>query len=233
MDLLHGFVVYFFFVSTVPSNHAKMMPMYIDVCFDLICPWCYIGTHRLQRALGLRPALQVELNWRPFILNPTMPPDGMNHRGYLLNKLGTEARVRRLLGALEVIGQSEEINFDFEAIRQTPNTTDGHRLVRYANAFGQGELIVEALFRAYFVEGRNIGDLNELCAIGQSVGLDSKEVKAYLASSTDMDWVSRQNDITHRLGINGVPCYVNNEELAMQGAQPAEVIARLLDAATA
>ena len=207
--------------------------MNIDVCFDLICPWCYIGKRRVQGALGLRPSLQAELHWRPFLLNPTMHPQGMDHKGYLLSKFGSEARVRRLLGALQATGQTEEIDFHFDDIEQTPNTTHAHRLVRFGSEFGQGEPLVEALFRAYFVEGRNIGDLEELNAIGQSVGLDSKAVETYLYSDVDVEWVNNQNQVTHRLGINGVPCFVVNNEMALQGAQPAEVLARLLDAAAA
>jgi len=210
-----------------------MLNMYIDVSFDLICPWCYIGKRRLQRALGLRPALQAELNWRPFMLNPLMPPDGMDHMSYLLNKFGSEARVRRLLGALEVTGQSEEIPFKFDDIQQTPNTQNAHRLVHYSGDFGHGEPIVEALFRAYFVEGRDIGDLDELSAIGRSVGLDGLALETYLESSVDVDWVQEQNQVTHRRGVNGVPCYIINGEMALQGAHPAEVLARLLDAAAA
>ncbi|MBL4692641.1 MAG: DsbA family oxidoreductase [Magnetovibrio sp.] len=207
--------------------------MNIDVCIDLICPWCYIGKRRLQRALGLRPALQAHLKWQPFMLNPTMPETGMDRKGYLLNKFGTESRVRRLLGALEVTGQSEEINFNFDTIENTPNTRNAHRLVRYADAFGQSEPVVEALFRAYFVEGQDIGDMGVLCAVGGSVGLVQKDLEGYLESSQDVAWVDQQNAITHQLGINGVPCYVINGEMALQGAQPAEVLARLLDAAAA
>lgn len=162
-----------------------------------------------------------------------MSPGGMDHKGYLLNKFGSEARIRRLLGALEVTGQSEDISFNFKDIEQMPNTVNAHRLVRYGSECGQGEPVVEALFRAYFVEGRNIGDLEVLNAIGQSVGLDSKSVETYLASQADIEWVTAQNDVTHRIGINGVPCFVLNGEMALQGAQPAEVIARLLDAASA
>lgn len=207
--------------------------MDIDVCIDLVCPWCYIGKRRLQRALGLRPALQAHLHWRPFMLTPSMPPSGMERKGYLLNKFGTESRVRRLLGALEVTGQSEEINFNFDAIENTPNSQNAHRLVRYATAVGQGEPVVEALFRAYFEEARDIGSLDVLCAIGSSTGLIQDDVEAYLSSSQDVAWVNEQNELSHRLGINGVPCYVINDEMALQGAQPAEVLARLLDAAAA
>ena len=207
--------------------------MQIDVFFDPICPWCYIGKRRLQRALGQRPAISAQLNWRPFMLNPEMPPQGMEREAYLLHKLGTEARVRRLLGALEATGQSEEIGFNFDGIRHTPATQDAHRLVKYASEHGQGEQVVESLFRAFFVEGRDIGLFDELSAIGRAVGLDGGALDAYLDSSTDSSWIIEQNSQAHRMGVNGVPCFLLNGELALQGAQQPEILARLLDAAAA
>jgi predicted DsbA family dithiol-disulfide isomerase len=207
--------------------------MQIDVFFDPICPWCFIGKRRLQHALGQRPAISAALNWRPFMLNPDMPPQGMERHAYLLHKFGTEARVRRLLGALEATGQSEEIGFNFEDIQHTPATHDAHRLVKYATEHGQGEPVVESLFRAFFIEGRDIGLLDELSAIGRSVGLDGGALDAYLDSTVDASWVIEQNSHAHRLGVNGVPCFLFNNELALQGAQPPEILARLLDAAAA
>lgn len=205
--------------------------MQISVFFDPICPWCYIGKRRLQRALGLRPAISAELIWQPFMLNPDMPPQGMERQTYLLHKFGTEARVRRLLGALEATGQSDEISFNFDGIRHTPATFDAHRLVKYAAEHGQGEAVVESLFRAFFVEGRDIGLLDELSAIGRAVGLDGGALDAFLDSTVDIDWVIEQNSNAHRLGVNGVPCFLFNGELALQGAQQPEILARLLDAA--
>lgn len=207
--------------------------MQIDVFFDPICPWCFIGKRRLQRALGQRPAISAALNWRPFMLNPDMPPQGMERHAYLLHKFGTEARVRRLLGALEVTGQSEEIDFKFDDIQHTPATHDAHRLVKYAAEHGQDEPVVENLFRAFFIEGRDIGLLDELSAIGRSVGLDGGALDAYLDSTVDASWVIEQNSQAHRLGVNGVPCFLFNDELALQGAQPPNILARLLDAAAA
>lgn len=207
--------------------------MQIDVFFDPICPWCFIGKRRLQRALGQRPGISAVLNWRPFMLNPDMPPQGMERHAYLLHKFGTEARVRRLLGALEATGQSEEIGFNFDDIQHTPATHDAHRLVKYAAEHGQGEPMVENLFRSFFIEGRNIGLLDELSAIGRSVGLDGGALDAYLDSTVDASWVIEQNSQAHRLGVNGVPCFLFNDELALQGAQPSDILARLLDAAAA
>ena len=207
--------------------------MQIDVCYDPICPWCYIGKRRLQRALGLRPAISATLHWRPFMLNPDMPPAGMERSAYLLHKFGTEARVRRLLGALEATGQTEEIAFQFDDIHHTPSTVTAHRLVHYADEHGLAEPVVESLFRSHFLEGRNIGDLDELSAIGRLVGLEGGALDAYLDSSSDVSWVREQNALAHRLGVNGVPCFLLDGELALQGAQPPEILARLLDAAAA
>ncbi|HEY9080881.1 DsbA family oxidoreductase [Magnetovibrio sp.] len=207
--------------------------MQIDVFFDPICPWCFIGKRRLQRALGLRASISATLTWRPFMLNPEMPPAGMERHAYLLNKFGTESRVRRLLGALEATGQSEEIAFQFDRIHHTPNTVNAHRLVHYADEFGLAESVVERLYQAYFLEGRDTGDLDELSAIGRSVSLESSALDAYLDSSTDVSWVREQNALAHRMGVNGVPCFLVDGQLALQGAQPPEVLARLLDAGAA
>ena len=207
--------------------------MRIDVFFDPICPWCFIGKRRLQRALGQRPAISAVLAWRPFMLNPDMPQGGMERQAYLLHKFGTEARVRRLLGSLEETGQSEEIDFNFDGIRHTPNTSDAHRLVRYAAEHGLGEQAVESLFRGFFIEGRDIGLFDELGAIGRSIGLDGGALDAYLDSSADAEWVQDHNSLAHRLGVNGVPCFLLDGQLALQGAQQPEILARLLDAAAA
>jgi predicted DsbA family dithiol-disulfide isomerase len=220
-------------ISTTRFWREMITPMQIDVFFDPICPWCYIGKRRLQRALGLRPAISAQLSWRPFMLNPDMPPQGMERHAYMLHKFGTEARVRRLLGALEATGQSEEIGFNFGNIHHTPATQDAHRLVKYASENGRGEAVVESLFHAFFVEGRDIGLFDELSAIGRSVGLDGGALDAYLDSTIDAGWVLEQNSVAHRLGVNGVPCFLFNDELALQGAQQPDILARLLDAAAA
>ncbi|MCW8915527.1 MAG: DsbA family oxidoreductase [Magnetovibrio sp.] len=207
--------------------------MQIDVFFDPICPWCFIGKRRLQRALGQRSSLSVDLTWRPFMLNPEMPPTGMERNDYLLHKFGTQARVRRLLGALEETGQSEEISFNFDRIEHTPSTVNAHRLVRYASEHGLGEQVVERLFCSYFQDGLNIGEMEELSAIGRSIGLEGGPLDMYLDSTLDVEWVLEQNSKAHRNGVNGVPCFMVDGQLALQGAQPPEILARLLDAAAA
>ena len=205
--------------------------MRIDVIFDSVCPWCYIGKRRLEKALPLRPGLEPDITWRPFLLNPEMPPEGIDRAIYLVRKFGSEARVRRVYGAIADAGQSEEIDFAFDSIRQTPNSVDSHRLVRFAgDAAGDA---VEALFQAYFLRGENIGERDVLVGIGTGIGLDGHTLRAYLESDTDIDDVLAENTRAHRLGINGVPAYVIDGTMVISGAQDPAILARVMDVARA
>ena len=209
--------------------------MVIDAYFDPICPWCYIGKRRLAQALALRPNIRATINWRPFLLNPDMPENGIRRDHYLLGKFGSEARVRRLLGALEEFGQSEEIDFKFSNISYTPSTIDAHRLVHYAAIKNPNtdtaDKIVEMLFSAFFNKGFDIGNYDVLLNIGTTAGLDKQGVEKALDGDVNSNWVIEENAKAHRLGINGVPCYIIDNQFAIQGAQPANVMVRLLDSA--
>jgi len=209
--------------------------MDIDAYFDPICPWCYIGKRRLSQSLALRPNIKATINWRPFLLNPDMPEHGMRRDHYLLGKFGSEGRVRRLLGALEEFGQSEEIDFQFSNIEHTPSTVDAHRLVRFANtANGETDYtdkIVELLFHAFFNQGLDIGDYDVLLDIGINAGFKKNDVAKALDGEIESDWVMEENAKAHRLGINGVPCYIIDKRFAIQGAQPPMVMAKILDSA--
>ncbi len=211
-----------------------MHSMHIDAYFDPICPWCYIGKRRMEQALALRPNIKTAISWRPFLLNPDMPQSGMKRDVYLLSKFGSEARVRRLLGALEEFGQSEEIEFQFNNINQTPSTIDAHRLARFAAINNDAETVdkvVEFLFHAFFNQGLNIGDFDVLLDIGIKAGIEKNLVEDALDGKIESDWVMEENAKAHRLGINGVPCFIINNRFALQGAQPPMVIAKLFDSA--
>ena len=208
--------------------------MHIDAYFDPICPWCYIGKRRMEQALALRPHMDISISWRPFLLNPDMPQQGMERDIYLLGKFGSQARVRRLLGALEEFGQSEEIEFQFDGIDQTPATVDAHRLVRFAEINNNAEIadnIVELLFHAFFNQGLNIGDFDVLLDIGIKAGIEKNMVEGVLDGKIESSWVMDENAKAHRLGINGVPCYIIDNRFALQGAQPPMVMAKLFDSA--
>jgi predicted DsbA family dithiol-disulfide isomerase len=207
--------------------------MEIDIIFDTVCPWCYIGKRRLEMALSMRPQIRVKLNWRPFLLNPEMPPEGIDRTAYLVKKFGSESRTNRIYGTIGEAGQSVEIDFAFERIGKTPNSVDSHRLVRFAHERGLADEVVEALFVEFFINGRDIGDLRVLTEIGAANGLDAQEVKAYLNTDADVGAIHDENVRAHRLGINGVPSFAFNEKFVISGAQEPQVLARMLDAALA
>jgi predicted DsbA family dithiol-disulfide isomerase len=206
-------------------------PLSIDVVHDLVCPWCFLGLRRLMRTLRRRPDLIFELSWRPFLLNPDMPRGGMSRAEYVVRKFGGEDRARRLYASIADIGRAEGMAFRFDRIRRTPSSVDAHRLVRWASGYGRGTEMVEALFSAHFTDGLDIGDMQALASVAASCGLDAGAAARFLASDAEIDSVHGENLRAHRLGINGVPCFVVGGRHAIAGAQEPEVIERLLDVA--
>jgi predicted DsbA family dithiol-disulfide isomerase len=205
--------------------------MQIDIIYDPVCPWCYIGKRRLEQALRLRPSVEATTRWRPFLLNPEMPPDGIDRTAYLMNKFGSEARVWRTYRAIAEAGQSVEIDFAFERIGQMPSSVNSHRLVYFADRQGKADATVETLFLAFFVNGQNIGNIDVLLKVGENLGLDVGALGLYLDGDTDVAMVHDENARAHRMGINGVPSFIFDGEHAISGAQSPEVLARVLDAA--
>ena len=203
----------------------------VEVVHDLVCPWCYLGTRRLIRTIRRRPDLLVDLVWRPFLLNPDMPRVGMSRSDYVVRKFGGEDRARRLYTSITEIGRAEGVQFRFDRVRRTPSSVDAHRLVRWAARFGRADGVVEALFAAHFSDGRDLGDAAVLSAVAASCGLDPAAARAMLGSDAELDGVHADNLRAHRLGINGVPCFVVAGRHAIAGAQEPEVIERLLDVA--
>ncbi len=204
----------------------------IEIVHDLVCPWCYLGVRRLIRTLRRRPDILFELTWRPFLLNPDMPRVGMSRPDYVVRKFGGEDRARRLYATITEVGRNEGIQFRFDRIRRTPSSIDAHRLVRYATRYGRADEMVEALFAAHFTDGYDLGDHEVLGAIASAFGMDQLAVRRFLASDEEAEAVHADNLRAHRLGINGVPCFVLDGNHAIAGAQEPEVIERLLDIAT-
>ncbi len=205
----------------------------VEVVHDLVCPWCYLGIRRLFRTVSRRPDLLVDVTWRPFLLNPDMPKGGMSRTDYVMRKFGGEERARRMYASITDIGRVEGVMFRFDRIRRTPPSVDAHRLVRWGTAFGRGDELVEALFAAHFSDGKDIGDPSVLAAVAASCGLRPAAARAFLASGAETDTIHADNLRAHRLGINGVPCFVVSGCHAIAGAQEPEVIERLLDVAAA
>lgn len=205
--------------------------MRIQIIFDPGCPWCYIGKRQLERALAMRPDTRPQLEWWPFLLNPDLPPEGIDRTTYLIRKFGSEARVGRIHVAIADVGQSVEIDFAFDRIRRTPNTVNAHRLIRFAGLYKRADRMVEALFYNHFVRGRDIGDVGVLIQIGSEIGLDTRLLRMYLRSDADLAMIYAENARAHRLGINGVPAFVFNGAMVTCGAQEPAVLARIIDVA--
>ncbi|MBV8868916.1 MAG: DsbA family oxidoreductase [Acetobacteraceae bacterium] len=203
----------------------------VEVVHDLVCPWCFLGTRRLMRTLRRRPDLLIDLIWRPFLLNPDMPRGGMPRPEYVIRKFGGEDRARRLYASIGEIGRNEGVLFRFDRIRRTPSSLDAHRLVKFAARHGRADALVEALFSAHFTDGLDIGNAASLALIAGACGLDRTAVRTFLAGEQEADAVHADNLRAHRLGINGVPCFVVAGHHAIAGAQEPEVIERLLDVA--
>lgn len=196
--------------------------MRIDIYSDIVCPWCYVGKRRLERALT-SVGSDVHVVWRPFQLNPMMPSDGMDRTTYLKAKFGSLEAFGRMEEQLLAAGTEEQIPFALEKIQLTPNTFAAHRLVWHVAQQGKQDEVVEALFRSYFVEGENIGDLKTLAHAAAEAGLDRTGIEKFLASEKGVVEVKAEEAVGRRLGIRGVPYFVLNGRVAISGAQPPNV----------
>ena len=203
----------------------------IEVVHDFVCPWCYLGQRRLLAALAQRPDVPFELVWRPFLLNPDIPREGVSRQDYVSRKYGGEDRARRLYASVTELGRHSGITFRFDRITRIPPSTDAHRLAGWAARFGLAAAMVEALFAAHFTAGADLGDLETLAGLAGLVGLDRAAASAFLHDDDGTVPVHADNLAAHRRGIGGVPCFVFGGRLAVSGAQESEVFQRLLDVA--
>jgi len=200
--------------------------MQLDVIADPICPWCYVGQRHLEEALRRRPFRDLDIRWRPFMLDPSIPPEGIERKAYYKTRYGSEARAMQTVGPAIELGAKAGIRFAFNKIARIPNTLDAHRLILWASEDERAEAVLTLLFRGYFEEGADIGDRRVLASIADQVGLDAKRIAALLESDTDVSTVIDQDRATRALGINGVPCLLVDEKYALMGAQdPANLVA--------
>lgn len=216
------------------AREASDAAIRIDVVSDVMCPWCLIGKRRLERALAMLD-VPVDLRWRPFQLDPTLPPGGRDRREYLETKFGSPERAEVIYARIAEAGREEGIDFAFDRIAVSPNTLDAHRLVRWSASAGDGvqDAVVEALFTAFFTEGRNIGDHDVLVDVAETCGMDGAIVRDLLASDRDMEAVSEEIAQAQAMGVTGVPCFVIDGRYAVMGAEPAERLAEAIRSARA
>jgi len=199
----------------------------IEVYSDVICPWCYVGKRRLERALQqLDGGLKAEIHWRPFQLNPTMPQQGMDRRVYLETKFGSLRVFEEMEQHLLEAGKTEQIPFAFGKIVRTPNTFQAHRLLWYAGQHGHQDAIANELFKGYFEEGLDIGSASVLTELADRAGL---KAAAFLESDDGCAEVKAEEVVGHKLGIRAVPYFVLDNAYGISGAQPVEVFATAVE----
>lgn len=200
----------------------------VDVISDVICPWCFIGKRRLEKALGNRLAI---VRWHPFQLNPDMPAEGIDRREYRMKKFGSWERSLELDAQVAAAGSGDGIAFNFDKMARTPNTLDAHRLIWLAGEWGIQDAVVEALFVAYFTDGRDLSDRVTLSDLAAEAGLDRAEVAKLLASDAGLDVIRAGDERARSLGVSGVPFFVLNGKVALSGAQPPELFRQAFEQA--
>ncbi len=204
--------------------------MRIDVFSDTICPWCYIGKRRFEKARAQRAGLDIDIHWRAFQLNPDMPTEGMDRKHYVETKFGGPDRAREVYARVASAGTGEDIAFNFASISRTPNTVASHRLIRFAHDQPGGQdAVVDALFEAYFLHGEDIGDNDVLVAAAQRAGLDPEAARAFLLSDEYAHAVRAEDVRARQLGIQGVPFFIINNKYGVSGAQSPEVFVEVFD----
>lgn len=192
----------------------------VDVFSDVICPWCYVGKRRLEKAVAaLEDQHEVRVRWLPFQMNPSMPKDGISRRDYRTKKFGSWKRSLELDAKLVVIGEIAGIPFAFDRIDRTPNTLNAHRLIWLADQQGVQDAVVEALFRAYFTTGEDISNQQTLIGVVAEAGLDGQRAEAMLNSDEGTDAITKAHRQARRVGVESVPFFIVNEEIKLSGAQ--------------
>jgi len=201
----------------------------LDILSDPICPWCFIGKTHLERALEARPEHPFTIEWHPFQLNPKMPPEGMDRREYLEKKFGGKQEAVEVYSRIAEAAENAGVEMNLEAIQRTPNTMNAHRLIHWAGIEGRQSAVVSALFRAYFREGRDIGDTDVLAEIGQLAGLDPEVTRRLLESDADRADIRARDIHSRKMGVSSVPTFIIANQHAVSGAQPPQFWAQVID----
>ena len=201
----------------------------LDIFSDPICPWCYIGKTLLDRALESRPDHPFVVAWHPFRLNPEMPRGGMDRRAYLVAKFGGQQEAVAVYARIAEAAEAAGVQIDFGAIERTPDTTDAHRLIHWAGLDGRQTPVVSGLFRAYFREGRDLGDPAVLTGIAADAGMEAGPVARLLASDADRDDIERRDAHARSRGVTAVPTFLVANTHAVPGAQPVDLWQQVID----
>jgi len=208
-----------------------LAPLTIDIVSDVVCPWCYLGKRRLEEALQKLGRTDATVRWRPFQLDESIPEQGLDRQAYMRGKFGDLSRLQSVHDRLVAYGKEVGADYDFEAIARAPNTLKAHRLIRWAGEAGVQDAVVDRLFRAYFEQGQDIGDVATLAEIAAESGLDREEIARRLASDEDEQAAQSEIDAWRRAGVTGVPFFIFNERLAVPGAEGVDtLVAAMIEA---
>jgi predicted DsbA family dithiol-disulfide isomerase len=200
----------------------------LDIISDPICPWCYIAKANLDSALAEVPDHPFVIEWHPFQLNPGMPREGMDRREYLEAKFGGKDGAVKAYAPIVDHAKQAGLTINFDAMQRTPNTLDAHRLIHWAGIEGRQTAAVSALFKAYFVEGRDISDHEVLADIADGIGMDASVVMRLLASDSDSDSIQARDAHAREKGVTAVPTFIVDSKHAVPGAQPAELWVKVI-----
>ncbi|VCU58620.1 2-hydroxychromene-2-carboxylate isomerase/DsbA-like thioredoxin domain [Tritonibacter mobilis] len=208
---------------TQPLAHVKL-----DILSDPICPWCYIGKTHLDRALADAPDHPFVVEWHPFQLNPDMPEGGMDRRTYLETKFGGKDNAVKVYAQIADHAREAGVEINFEAMQRTPNTIDAHRLIHWAGLEAKQSAIVDALFQAYFVDGKDIGDTNVLADLAEHVGMERAVVEKLLEGDSDIEEIRSRDAHSRKMGVNSVPTFIIANQHVVPGAQQPELWAQVI-----
>lgn len=211
--------------------YSPRMTVVIEMVSDLVCPWCWLGLRRIEDARKLATEVDVQLVFRPYELDPTIPKEGVDYKAYMSGRVTSpegKERMAAMRQALVDYGNAEGIPYRFDAITHRPNSFDAHRIVRWAQGQGKGAQAKEALFKAYFEDARDIGDHGVLTDVARSIDLDPEIVADLLSSGADTENVRQEAETFRQMGISGVPTYIANRRIAAQGAESAEKLAKFI-----
>ena len=208
---------------------TEIQPVRIDVVSDVVCPWCFIGKHRLEKALALRPDIPVEVHWRPYFLNDWIPREGISREEYLTTKFGSPERYKGIAQRVTAAAAEEGLVYASDKMTRQPNTLDCHRLIRWAEGIGKAADMKQRLMDLYFTEGADLTNHAVLVQAASDVGLDPEDVRAALDSDQDVEQIEQEVLAAKQAGIEGVPCFIFGGKFAVSGAQSPEYLADAID----
>jgi predicted DsbA family dithiol-disulfide isomerase len=210
---------------------ADQIPVRIDVVSDVVCPWCFIGKRRLEKAIALKPDIPVEVHWHPYYLNDWIPPEGMSREQYLTTKFGSPERYKDIAQRVSQAAAAEGLTYATDKINRQPNTRDAHRLIRWAESLGCAAETKQKLMDLYFTDGADLTDRDVLVRAAVSVGFNEDNVREALASDMDLAEVDEHAQSAKEAGIQGVPMFIFGGKFAVSGAQAPEYLAEAIERA--